>query len=294
MNKSNLLENAEVDAFFRGGALNSSGTVNSTAVVTGVWAASTPYTAGQIVVPHANMTGAGGKFLQCTTSGTTGSTNTLAVPAVGSTLTDGSVTWTATSGRPSLPSLNVALYTINKGLRVNSLAYVLGDVISLTAQGGAGGDTRQHLYKCTTAGTSASSQPQYNGVPGEVITDGGAVFTELSPTIQANAGFPSGLAEVSGGSYARVSLALSLANMAGTQSAGSTTSSTGSSGTTSNNNAVTFASPTANWGIVGLVELLDLAGGLYWFAPMTIPQTVNNGSAAPSFAAGAFTFTVDN
>ena len=293
-NKSNYLENADIDSSFRGGALNSSGTVNSTAVVTGVWAATTAYTAGQVVVPHANMTAGGGKFLLCTTGGTSGSNNALAVPAVGSTLTDGSVTWTAISGRPSLISALVALFTINKGLRANTTAYSTGDVISLTAQGGAGGDTKQHLYRCTTGGTSAGSQPQYNGAPGEVITDGTAVFTELSPVFQSGTGFPAGLAEVSGGSYARVALTLSLANLAGTQSSGSTTASTGTSGQTSNNNAITFASPTANWGNVGAFGLYDLAGNLLWWAPMTIPQVVNNGSAAPSFAAGSLTFAVDN
>jgi hypothetical protein len=61
-----------VDALLRGGALNAAGTVNSTATVKGVWAATTAYALGDVVVPHANMTGAGGKFLRCTTAGTSG------------------------------------------------------------------------------------------------------------------------------------------------------------------------------------------------------------------------------
>ena len=49
--------------------------------------------------------------------------------------------------------------------------------------------------------------------------------------------------EVTGGSYARVAVTSSLANWAGTQSAGSTTASTGTSGTISNNAAITFPAP---------------------------------------------------
>ena len=44
-----------------------------------------------------------------------------------------------------------------------------------------------------------------------------------------------GQVEVTGGSYARVAVASSLTNWAGTQSAASTTASSGTSGTTSNN-----------------------------------------------------------
>lgn len=63
--------------------------------------------------------------------------------------------------------------------------------------------------------------------------------------------------EVTGGSYARVSVTNSLANWAGTQSAGSTTASSGTGGTTSNNNAITFPAPTANWGTVVSFRIWD-------------------------------------
>lgn len=297
---SNYLENFLIDGILRGGAVNSSGTVNSTAVVTGVWAGSTAYSAGQIVAPPAGFTGAGGKFLQCTTAGTSGSTTTLAVPAVGSTLVDGTATWTVVSGMPSPLNLYAALFTISNGLRANSTAYTAGNVMSLTANGAAGGDMKQHLYRCTTSGTTASSQSGYGGVPGEVITDGTAVFTEMSAVLQAGTGFPSGFAEVSGGSYARVAAAPSLANWAGTQSTGSTTPSTGTNGTTSNNAPITFPAPTAAWatgtaavGAIGLYTLLT-GGSPLVIAPLTVPKTVNSGDAAPSFAIAAFSFAIDN
>lgn len=305
MNYADFLENFLIDGIFRGGALTGAGAAGSTAVVNkGIWAATTAYSLGDIVVPHANMTGAGGKFLRCTTAGTSGSTNTLAVPNPGATLVDGTVTWTAVSGMPSYLAMYAALFVINKGLRLNSTAYSVGDVVSLTANGGTGGDTRQHLYRCTTAGTSAGSQAGFLGAPGEVITDGTAVFTEIAPVFDTGTGFPAGLTEVSGGSYARVKInagaVAALADWAGTQSAGSTTSSTGSGGTTSNNNPITFPAPTANWASggpsIGALGIYDQAAGgnlLIW-APLTVPKTVNNGDAAPSFAAAAISIQQDN
>lgn len=103
--------------------------------------------------------------------------------------------------------------------------------------------------------------------------------------------------EVSGGSYGRVAVTSALSAWAGTQGAGTTTASSnasGSTGTTSNNNAITFAAPTAAWGtIVGFCVFDATSGGnLLLYAPLTTPKTVNNGDAAPSFAAGALTFTI--
>lgn len=304
MNLSDFFENFLIDGIFRGGALTSAGAAGSAAVVKGIWTASTAYVAGDVVVPHANMTGAGGKFLRCTTGGTSSTTNTLAVPNPGSTLTDGSVTWTAVSGMPTPLALYAALFVANKGARLNSQAYSTGDVISLTANGGVGGDTKQHLYRCTTAGSTAGSQSGYLGAPGEVITDGSAVFTELSSVIDTNTGFPAGLTEVSGGSYARVKINAgaypALTDWAGTQSAGSTAASSGSGGTTSNNNSITFPAPTANWAtgnaqIVAVFLFDALTGGsLVGWGPLSIPKTINNGDTAPAFSAAALSIQMDN
>lgn len=102
--------------------------------------------------------------------------------------------------------------------------------------------------------------------------------------------------EVSGGSYARVAVTASLANWSGTQGAGTTVASTGTSGTVSNNNAITYPAPTANWGTVVCWGYLDSAsGGVLWFyAALTANKTINNGDAAPSFAAAAASFQIDN
>jgi hypothetical protein len=102
--------------------------------------------------------------------------------------------------------------------------------------------------------------------------------------------------EVTGGAYARVQVASSLANWAGTQGAGTTVASSGSSGTTSNNGAITFPAPTANWGTVTHFFISSAASGgtLYFCSALTQAKTINNGDAAPAFSAGALTIQIDN
>lgn len=101
--------------------------------------------------------------------------------------------------------------------------------------------------------------------------------------------------EVSGGSYARVAVTSGTTAWNNTQ--GNTTgASTGSDGTSENAAAITFPAPTANWGVVTHFGIYDAASGgnlLIWSA-LTTSKTINNGDAAPSFAAGALSFQSDN
>lgn len=99
--------------------------------------------------------------------------------------------------------------------------------------------------------------------------------------------------EVTGGSYARVSVARSLANWAGTQSAGSTTASTGTGGQTSNNIAINFPTPSAGWGTVTHFFISDAASGgnLILCQALTTSKTINSGDTV-SFAIGALTVTL--
>lgn len=103
--------------------------------------------------------------------------------------------------------------------------------------------------------------------------------------------------EATGGSYARVAVTSSLANWAGTQASGSTTASSGTGGTTSNNAVITFPAPTTpGWGTITSFGLFDaISGGtlLIW-GSLVAPKTVNTGDAAPTFAAGALSFQIDN
>jgi hypothetical protein len=101
--------------------------------------------------------------------------------------------------------------------------------------------------------------------------------------------------EVSGNSYARASVTGSLANWAGTQSTGSTTASSGTGGTTSNNNAITFATPSGTWGTVTHVGIYDAStsGNLLVYAALTTSKTINSGDTV-TFPAGSLTFQIDN
>ncbi|MEY2883071.1 MAG: hypothetical protein RL490_795 [Pseudomonadota bacterium] len=103
-----------------------------------------------------------------------------------------------------------------------------------------------------------------------------------------------GLAEVAGGSYARASLARSLANFAGTQAAGSTIASSGATGVTSNNVDISFPSPTANWGTVVAIGIFDAgAGGNLWaYGALAVPKVIAAGDSPPRFPAGTFAFTL--
>lgn len=102
--------------------------------------------------------------------------------------------------------------------------------------------------------------------------------------------------EISGGSYARASVpASAIANWNGTH--GSTSgASTGTNATCSNAALITFPSPTAIWGSVVGFAIMDAAtgGNALFYGDLTIPKTVNNGDAAPTFAAGALTVQLDN
>lgn len=101
--------------------------------------------------------------------------------------------------------------------------------------------------------------------------------------------------EVSGGSYARPGLAASLANWAGTQSAGSTTASSGTGGTTSNNAPITFATPSAGWGTVSYIGLMDAVSGgnLLVCTALSTAKTINTGDTV-SFPAASLTNQIDN
>lgn len=99
----------------------------------------------------------------------------------------------------------------------------------------------------------------------------------------------------SGTAYARAAVTSSLANWAGTQSAGSTTASSGTGGQTSNNGTITIGSTaTASWGSVTHFFLADAstAGNIWICQSLTTAKTINSGDPAPTFSAGALTFTL--
>lgn len=98
--------------------------------------------------------------------------------------------------------------------------------------------------------------------------------------------------EVSGNNYSRVAVTSSLANWAGTQSAGSTVASSGTGGQTSNNSSITFATPSGTWGTVSHFGIYDAAttGNLLFHGSLSIAKTINQGDTV-SFPAGSLTVT---
>lgn len=101
--------------------------------------------------------------------------------------------------------------------------------------------------------------------------------------------------EVSGGSYARVSVSKADASWKGTHGA-ATGASSGTNGTISNAAAITFPAPTANWGSVSHWGIWDAStsGNMLVCASLTTSKTINNGDSAPSFAIDALTIQIDN
>ena len=101
--------------------------------------------------------------------------------------------------------------------------------------------------------------------------------------------------EVSGGDYARASVAASLANFAGTQGAGTTSASSGDTGTTSNNASITFVTPGATWGTVSGFGVFDAAtdGNLLFYGTLSISKTINQGDTV-TFPAASLSVQIDN
>ena len=102
--------------------------------------------------------------------------------------------------------------------------------------------------------------------------------------------------EPSGNAYARVAVTASLANWAGTQSAGSTVASSGTGGTTSNNNAITWSASTASWGTIQSVGWMDAstAGNRWICINLTSSLNVSGSGFTVSFSSASLSFQVEN
>lgn len=102
--------------------------------------------------------------------------------------------------------------------------------------------------------------------------------------------------EVSGGDYARVQYNPSYSNWKGTNDEVTNTPSAGTTGTTGNAAAITFPAPTGDWGHITHFAIYDnsTSGNLMFWGALSIPKTVNDGDAAPSFSSGALTIQLDN
>ena len=113
------------------------------------------------------------------------------------------------------------------------------------------------------------------------FTKPAALWVRLYTAMPGEAG---GGTEVSGAGYAAVQVGPSDATWAAPVTG---------DGHTENVGAIQFGSPTANWGSVVGFSLADAAtaGNMLLYGSLTQAKTVNNGDAAPSFAAGALDVT---
>ena len=101
----------------------------------------------------------------------------------------------------------------------------------------------------------------------------------------STSGAPSPGVEVTGGSYARVAVTNNATNFPAA-----------SAGAKANGTAITFPTPSANWGVIVGFFISDVASGagnILYFGLITPNKTVNNGDPAPSFAIGDLDVTED-
>jgi hypothetical protein len=275
---SDYFQNKIIDGFIRG--------------LPAAWATSTVYTAGQQV--YGGNSSCYGKVMVCTTGGTSGG----AEPTWGSvdaTTTDNTVTWTVRRVGCARPgsTLYLGLLTASKGDIARSTAYTTSDYVIVTIS------SRCYLYKCTTNGTTAGSAPTYTGTPGEAITDGTAVLTEQTASIEANG---SAIVECSGNGYSRLSIAMNSTNWSATDSSSSTANpSAGTSGSSYNLVAQTMATTSGGGWTSGTIKvwgfyLMDASTGgniAYWGGLQSSKSIVNSGDS-PVFAIGAIQIQADN
>lgn len=116
-------------------------------------------------------------------------------------------------------------------------------------------------------------------------TLGASVYIGLLTAAPTDAG---GGTEVTGGGYARVAVTRATGSFAvPADNAGSQR--------TSNSAAITYPTPTANWGTVTNFGIYDAAtaGNLLYHGALGTARTINNGDTAPSFGIGAMTISED-
>ena len=95
----------------------------------------------------------------------------------------------------------------------------------------------------------------------------------------ASAADDGSVTELVGTGYARVAVARSLANWAGTQGAGTTLASTGTSHASSNNNAIDWGTSGAAWGTANFVTMHDAStsGNVVAYLELSDPLVINLG-----------------
>ncbi|MGH8908861.1 MAG: phage tail fiber protein [Egibacteraceae bacterium] len=178
------------------------------------------------------------------------------------------------------------LFIATRGFWTTLTNYSSGDTILPTVSNG-------RMYRATSSGQSAASEPTWPTVAGASVADGGVVWQEMTPDWQANNAFLDEVTTVASG-YARVGVPRGNASFLGTH--GTTTGpSSGTGGNIRNAVLIEYGTPALTWGLVGFWGSFDAltAGNLTWYAPLTIPRLVVQGSTPPAFPFGALGITVN-
>jgi len=165
-----------------------------------------------------------------------------------------------------IPTVYVGLLRCTAGQSPRSTAVTSGQTtIPATPNG--------HMYRCTTAGTTSSGEPTWPTTSGGTVTDGGAVWTEMTPDFQANNSNVTSV-EANYIGYSRVALS----GLIGAASANSA----------ANSSVITFGADTSGTNFIGAIFTADAssAGNMLWF--MTCALNVSAG-VTPNIAIGAFT-----
>ena len=162
----------------------------------------------------------------------------------------------------TMPAPYIALIRVTAGQSPRSAAVTSGQTTVPAAPNG-------HMYRCTTAGTTGSGEPTWPTASAGTVTDGTAVWTEMTPDFQANNSNVTGN-EANYTGYARVALS----GLMGAASAGSA----------SNSSAIPYAACTAGSNVIGAWCSYDAAtvGNALKFAATSIALAVSSG-ITPSF-----------
>lgn len=171
----------------------------------------------------------------------------------------------------TMPTVYMALFRCSAGQSPRSTAVTSGQTTVPATPNG-------RMYRCTTAGTTGSGEPTWPTTSAGTVTDGGAVWTEMTPDFQANNSNVTSV-EANYTGYARVALS-------GTEGAAA-------SGSGTNSAAITYAACTGGTNTVGMFATYDAltVGNLLEFSGLTAALAVSNG-ITPSFAIGAFISTL--
>lgn len=138
------------------------------------------------------------------------------------------------------------------------------------------------LFKVTTSGTSAGSEPTWPTSEGGTVVDGGVTWTEVSLLFQA--GTFTG-AEISGNNYGRVAVTANSANFPNASNA--------EPSVMQNGTAITFPTPSADWGpIVGFtIADASTTGNIWFWGAMGSALNAVSGSI-PSFGSGTLSLSM--